>query len=236
MLEDRKRMARRLAALSLAAPLWLFADSLAAGDLGKLSGTIIFSGPRPAAKAEPVTKDHATCGKSKTSQELIVGSGGGLKNAVVYLRGAKGEGKPKSPPVIDQKQCVFLPHVQATVVGSTLELRNSDGVLHNVNGKLPDKSVAFNVAMPMKGQKIKKKLNRAGLLTLSCDAGHMWMSAYIHVFEHGYFAVTGDSGSFSMADVPPGRYELVVWHEKLGQKSQSITVPPAGAQPIKVTF
>ncbi len=59
-----------------------------------------------------------------------------------------------------------------------------------------------------------------------CDAGHTWMSAYIWVSKHPYYAVTDKSGKFEIADVPPGTYKLKAWHEALGTVEQTVTVAP----------
>lgn len=194
---------------------------------GTVRGTVQFRGSA-ARKRLKVTKDHGTCGRTKLSQQLVV-SGGRLANAVVYLKGIT-RGKPgkKGLAVLDQRKCVYVPHVQAALKRSKLELRSSDGVLHNVNGSQNGR-VLFNVAMPMKGQRIRRKLRKAGLIRVKCDAGHTWMRAYIWVFAHPYFAVTGRDGRFELADVPAGSYTLVVWHEKLGTRSARINVAAGGS-------
>lgn len=197
-------------------------------DGGAISGKIVFDGKAPATKKLKVTKDGEVCGQTKDSQELIVGAGGALKNVVVYIKKIK-KGKPvkKDMLVLDQTGCVYEPHVMATVKGAKIELRNSDAILHNIHAVL-GKVIVFNIAMPTKGQKINQKLRQAGLLTVTCDAGHTWMGSFIHVFDHPYFAVTGADGSYQINDLPPGDYELVAWHEKLGTKTSPIKITAKG--------
>ena len=92
----------------------------------------------------------------------------------------------------------------------------------------------YNVALPFKGFSVTKTLApTAGLLRIKCDA-HEWMRAWIVELDHPYFATTDESGKFSIADVPPGTYELVAWHEVMGEKTAKVTVV-AGA-PAKVDF
>ncbi len=203
---------------------------------GSVSGAVTTTAKASTA-AMPVTKDHGTCGHSKKSEELIVGRGGALANAVVYLDKIAA-GKPAAPGAValDQVGCTYAPHVQAAVRGSSIELRSSDPILHNVHGALAGKDLLFNVAMPMKGQKIKKKLKKAGLVQITCDAGHTWMRAYVQVFDHPYFAVTGADGSFKLTDVPAGTYDLVVWHEKLGVRRTKVTVTAGGDSRTAVAF
>ena len=128
----------------------------------------------------------------------------------------------------DNTTCRYEPHVQAFVVGTELHVKNEDAVLHNTHIRLPSSDV-FNYALPEKGQVIKKKVTRPGLMKVGCDAGHTWMSAWIAVFEHPYFAVTDKEGRFSLGDVPPGDYTLMYWHEKLGKASHKFTVTAGGA-------
>jgi hypothetical protein len=81
----------------------------------------------------------------------------------------------------------------------------------------------FNVAMPMRGQRLPAKLTRPGVVRLQCDAGHTWMTAWIYVFDHPLFAVTDQEGHFAIPDAPPGEYTLEYWHEPLdGQGTGTI--------------
>ena len=124
-------------------------------------------------------------------------------------------GKPfqESTPVLDQKNCTYDPHVLLIPVRSKLKIRNSDEVLHNAHGFLRNTDV-FNLAMPRKDQVIEKRMRRAGIVSVKCDAGHTWMSSYVFVMKHPYYAVTDEEGRFSLENVPAGKkYTLRVWHE-----------------------
>ena len=72
-----------------------------------------------------------------------------------------------------------------------------------------------------------QKIRDAGMLKLVCDT-HAWMLGFVHVFDHPYFAVTDDKGTFSLINVPSGTYTLKVWHEDAGVKSQEVTVSERG--------
>lgn len=196
-------------------------------DPGTLKGTVVYGGKTPAAKKIPVTKDGSACGSEVPDESLIVGPSGGLANAVVYLSDITSGAKASPQNItLDQKACVYVPHVQATTQGSSLQILNSDAVLHNVHGYAEagkGRSI-FNLAMPLKGQKLTKTLSKPGNFKMKCDAGHTWMSAFIHVFEHPYFAVTKDDGSFEIKDIPAGTYTLTVWHETLGEVKQKVTI------------
>lgn len=205
--------------VALAGLMW---GGLAWGN-GVVEGTVRLDGPAPALAPLPVVKDTSSCGKEKPNETILLGSQGTLKNVVVYISGVK----PPVPPAptanasVDQQGCVYLPHVQAVTVGTSLTLMNNDRVLHNVHANLGPIQV-FNVAMPIKGQKLPMKLAKPGVIKLQCDAGHTWMSAYLHVFDHPYFAVTDDKGRFVIRDIPPGQHTVEYWHETVGGKGPGV--------------
>jgi hypothetical protein len=191
----------------------LAGPALAAG--GSIQGTVRATKPVPTTAARvPVVKDGGVCGKDAPNETLVVDKGGGLANVVVFVKDAKFSGKPApvANAALDQKQCRYFPHVQALTVGTQLSLMNNDAILHNVHANDTGMTV-FNVAMPIKGQKLPIPMRKPGLMKLQCDAGHTWMNGYIYVFEHPYFAVTDDKGGFTIQDVPPGEYTLELWHE-----------------------
>ena len=198
-------------------------------DGGTIAGAMTYLGKVPPPVVLPIDKDPAVCGKTvKHDEGLIVSAGKGLKNVVVFLDKIE-RGKPVKPgaATLANTECRYEPHVQAFVVGTELAVSNSDPVLHNTHIKLP-RSDVFNYGLPTQGQVVKKKVRRPGLMKVGCDAGHSWMLAWVAVFEHPYFAVTNADGRYTIADVPPGGYTLVFWHEKLGRKTQAIQVTAKG--------
>jgi plastocyanin len=196
----------------LGAALWLSGTPAFAN--GSVTGTVHIASPAPKIAPHPVVKDGGICGHDAPNESVVVGQSGCLRNVVVFVKDARFEGKP--PPVagatLDQKKCRYLPHVQALTVGTPLSLMNNDAVLHNVHANEENMTV-FNVAMPIKGQKLPIPMRKAGLMKLQCDAGHTWMNGWIYVFDHPYFAVTDDGGTFTIKDVPPGEHVLEFWHE-----------------------
>ncbi len=197
-------------------------------DGGKITGVVTLKGKAPAVKTLAVTKDIEYCGKTSPDPRFVINGRKEIKNVVVTIEGIE-KGKKAAPvkgAVLDNSHCVFKPHVQAVTKGSTLTIMNSDPMLHNTHAYVGGKRTAFNLALPLKDQKIKKKLKRPGMYSNKCDAGHTWMSAYIYVSKHPYYAVTDQSGKFEITDVPPGTYTLKVWHEALGTMEQGVTVAP----------
>jgi hypothetical protein len=186
---------------------------------GTIEGTIRLAGPAPATAPRPIAKDASVCGREAASEAVLVGKAGALGNVVVSVTDAHVAGAPA--PVagasLDQRQCRYLPHVQALTVGTPLSVMNNDAILHNVHGNqaragAPALTV-FNVAMPIKGQKLPVPMSKPGLVRLQCDAGHSWMNAWIYVFDHPYYAVTDDAGAFVITGVPAGEHVVELWHE-----------------------
>ena len=204
-----------------------FAGYQAAADNGgTISGTVKFDGTPPAPRKVEVTKDKEVCGlKPHFEEELVVGSGGGIANAVVVLKDAKGTVKPADVN-FDQKGCDYVPHVLAFPAGSTVNIINSDGILHNIH-TASKVNPAFNMAQPKFKKVIKQTVEKPEIIKVNCDA-HGWMHGWWYVTDTPYYAVTDDSGNFTIKDVPPGTYTIEVWQEKLGTQDQKVDVK-AGA-------
>ncbi|HEY4185311.1 MAG TPA: hypothetical protein VGP07_09595 [Polyangia bacterium] len=196
------------------------------GAGGTVEGFVRAEGPCPKLEPVKIGKDASVCGAEQANEAVVAAKDGGLGNVVVSLRAMKPAGTPPAPPpghaAIDQLGCMYRPHVQAVTVGSELILVNSDRVLHNVHGNLGGVTV-FNVAMPIKGQRLPTKLTRPGLVRLQCDAGHSWMNAWISVLAEPTFAVTDATGHFRITDVPAGEYTIEYWHEPTDGKGAGIT-------------
>lgn len=184
---------------------------------GAARGTVRYRGRATIRPATAVPRDQNVCGKEQADRSLEVGPDGGLANAVVWLSSVKHKGAlaPVSGALLDQRACVFEPRVQAVTTGTKVKLNNSDLVLHSVNALLGG-GTTFNVAMPLKDFPLfTKPLQKPGIIRVRCDAGHDWMAAFIHVFDHPHFAVTGSDGRFEIPDVPEGDHTLTVWHERV---------------------
>jgi plastocyanin len=195
---------------------------------GTITGKVTMTGAAPALPPEKRDKNPEVCGTTFPNQTLQVSSSGGVKFVIVYLKDiTKGKAMAPGAAELNQEKCAYHPHAQAIEVGTTLTVLNSDPILHNVHASL-GASTVFNYAMPLKGQRIPKKLTKAGFVKLKCDV-HSWMNGAIGVMDNPYFAITDDEGNFTISDIPPGSYTLAVWHERLGEKSQPVTVA-AGSQ------
>jgi len=201
-------------------------DVTAVADGGSVGGTITLSGPILKLPVRKISKDTQGCGTAaRESQKLIVNGTGGLRNAVVIVEGVRrGKAMPTAAQnaEIDQNKCEYLPHVQVMAVNSEIALRNSDPILHNIQFFQGDNTL-FNIAQPVQGQVNKHKLEKAGTIYVEC-AVHGWMQGNVVVVDNPYYAVTDENGRFSITDLPPGKYQLKIWHEYVGELTREVTV------------
>lgn len=206
---------------------------------GTIQGEVKYVGRISKPKLIPVTKDPDHCGHGGLVEDeaLIVSADGGIKNAIIILEGiTKGKGFEQNvyEATLRMVRCVFYPHVQVLPPGSNLIMSSQDEVLHTIHGYLGRRTI-FNLAFPLPG-KLTKKLRRAksgDFLRFLCDE-HGWMLAYMLVLDHPYFAISDESGSFEIKDIPAGTYTLRAWHEYLGEQSKQVVVPPG--EWIQVNF
>jgi len=202
-------------------------EAIAVTDGGTLSGTVTYDGTPPAAAKIEVTKDPEVCGKEskeKVNPVLLVGAGGGIANVVVTVKAAKGKKLevPATNPVFDQKMCEFHPHVLVFPAGSTIDVINSDGILHNIH-TTSTVNPSQNQAQPKFKPKIQIKVEKPETIAIKCDV-HGWMSGYWVATDTPYVAVTDASGTFKIADLPPGDYDVELWQEKLGKATQKASI------------
>ncbi len=204
---------------------------------GTITGSVRFPEEYPDRQKLTITKDQAVCGAFQYSELFVVSEENhGLKNVVVSLLGAKGKKPEAGMATLNQKKCQYVPHVQAVPVGTTLEILNNDGLLHNVHGyleSLDPQSTVFNKAQPKFLKKIKQTLDKPGTYYFKCDV-HSHMSAYIAVMAHPFYDVTDADGRFTITNVRPGSYTVQAWHEELGTLEKTVTV--TSGKTAEITF
>ncbi len=200
---------------------------------GTISGVVNFKGTAPKPKKLKITRDKKVCDKTPKSAKSLIVSGGKVVNAVVSITNiTKGKEMKAMKVTLDQNGCEYKPHVLAFTAGSTVEILNPDKILHNIHtySKI---NKPFNRAQPKFKKKLTVKLSKPEAVSVKCDV-HGWMSGWFFVAANPYFSVTKDDGAFKLTDVPPGTYNVEVWHETLGKKSQKVTVK--AKQDAKVNF
>lgn len=210
--------------------------TLCAGDI---NGKVTFDGaapkmPRIRMNADPVClKAHK---EPVTGEEVIVNANGTLRNVLIYVK--SGIKKKFDPPTtkleFDQIGCQYTPHVMGIQTGQEVDIVNSDPTLHNVHSLSKD-NPSFNVAQPKKGMVLPKKFDTPEIFKVKCEV-HTWMNAYMGVFSHPYFAVTGDDGTFSLKKLPAGEYTIEAWHEKYGTQTMKVTVGASETKTADFTY
>jgi plastocyanin len=200
---------------------------------------VVFKGNPPKRKSINMSGE-AGCrkgGGETLSEEIIVGSGGGLRN--VYVRVVVGLGDrlfapPETVARMDQRGCVFEPHVLPVQTNQIVTFTSSDQLMHNVRAVASD-NPTFNISMSGKGRTVRRFFPRPEIVRIRCDI-HAWMAAYIPVSEHPFYNVTGDDGSFRIAGLPAGAYQVEAWHESLGSSSLPLTLPEGGHGRLEFSF
>jgi hypothetical protein len=207
-------------AVALMAPGPLSATS----QTGRITGTVTTK----AAGARPlrITIDQRVCGNELPDEAIVTDSAGRLANAVVTLTGVQARQATPGRSIMNER-CRFSPRVQIIRPNSSITTSSTDPILHTTNAQLDGGKVLFNVAVPVPGIEINKTVTSRGLVPLSCNT-HPWMRGWLVVTD-AVTAVTGADGVFALNDVPPGTYDLRVWHESLKGTTQKVTVSPGRA-------
>jgi hypothetical protein len=204
-------------------------------DGATIRGKVKVEGKLPQLPPLQITKYKEIC-KDVPNESLIVGPRQGLRYAVITLEGiTKGKAvERETVHELDNIKCRFSPHVQAASVGQFVLLKNSDPILHTAHAVFENDQPQFNVGL-YPGRVSRKPLVAAGLVKIRCEV-HPWMTAYIVVTEHPYHAISDIYGEYELRDVPPGVYQLKVWHESLGTQERRIEVKPSATQQLDFTF
>jgi plastocyanin len=203
-------------------------------------GSVRFEGKVPAAKAISMAADPV-CAKQHPSpmmaQEVMADANGELQNVIVFVSEGLGDrtfDAPSQAVVVEQKGCMYQPHVLAVRANQPLQLVNDDATSHNIH-PLPANNREWNKAEPP-GSKMEEAFAREEIaIPVKCNV-HPWMRGYIAVFKHPYFAVTGKDGGFDLSNLPPGTYTIKAWHEKLGTSTQRVTIAANETKEINFVF
>ncbi len=233
-------------------------EAAAAEGWGTIKGRVVYDGDAPEPRVlveqgapEEKVRDAKVCAQHTIySEELVVDKETkGIKWAVVWVNRPPKvhpdlEAVPSEPAELNQKGCIYIPHVLAIRQGQKLIIASEDPITHNTNIQ-GFRNNPWNRVLP-EATEGKQTLEGPQLvaesvpLTVACNI-HPWMKAYIAVFKHPYFAVTNDKGEFVIENVPAGKVNLVSWQESLGRgpggrKGIEVEVKPGETVEVTITF
>jgi hypothetical protein len=158
--------------------------------------------------------------------------------AFVYIKAGL-EGKkfdvPKTPVMIEEKDCRYAPHMVGIMVGQDVVIRNSDPHAHCAHIiPFDNKEAQAHHAKP--GMETKKKFERPEVMIKIKDDASTWMNAWVGVLDHPYFAVSGPDGRYDIKGIPPGKYTIEVWHEMYKSVTQEIELKEGDKKAVDLTL
>jgi plastocyanin len=206
-----------------------------------VTGKVSFTGAKPAPKTIDMSANPA-CVKAQggpvKSEEVVVNDTGGVKYAFVYVKSGlpdKTYPVPSTPVTLDQKGCMYTPHVVSVMAGQNIEVKNSDPTNHNIH-PMPKNNQEWNESQsPGSEPKLKTFAREEVMIPVKCQI-HPWMRSYVSVLSHPFHAVTGDDGTFTIKGLPPGTYTVTVVHEKLGTMDMPVTVGAKESKTVDFTL
>ena len=204
---------------------------------GSISGTVTLDGNPPIMGAV-----DTPCGNSKAARAVppvvVKGSHGELANAVIYLKSGLANYRydtPQNKVTLDQKGCMYEPHVVALMTNQPLEIGNDDPVAHNIH-PLAKVNKQWNRSEPPGAPPILTSFPRPELAMHVICKVHPWMSAFLFIFDNPYYAVTSTDGTFDLKNVPPGTYTVEAWQEQFGTQDQTVTIGPNQSKTVAFVF
>jgi hypothetical protein len=212
------------------------------GNEAILAGSIIFNGEVPRImrydmSADPVCEklsvDHHDLNDLLISDQRVV-------NTFVYLKSGEALETyrfevPDSEVVLAHKGCYYEPRILGIRTGQRLAIVNNDPTVHNTH-PTPKYNQEWNMSQAVGSEPFMKSFRRAEQFIPFKDNHHPWEKAMVGVFDHPFFAVSDQFGNYEIRGLPPGKYKLVAWHERLGEQELELTIVPGENRKIDFTF
>ncbi len=209
------------------------------GNMGTVMATVMFKGKIPKRSMLNRKSDPACAKKSMKDETVIVNSNNTLKDVLIRIKPGtvKGPVDMNKEVKIAQHDCMYRPRIQGAVDGQKVSISNDDLTTHNVHvydmRKGEGEESLYNLAQPRGAAEIKKEIEGYEVMKLKCDV-HPWMTGYVVVSDHPFFAVTDNKGMVHLKNVPVGTYTLEAWHGLYGMQTAQVTIAKDSA--AKATF
>ncbi len=210
-----------------------------------ITGSVKFDGKPPRARSIDMAGADEKCaelhgGVRQKPETVVINDNGTLRNVFVWVKTGIDGGSfpmPDGDALLDQRGCIYHPHVQGMRKGQSLVIQTSDPMAHNVHG-YAKANRPFNRSQPAGAADVTIRMRRDEVsppMKVKCDI-HPWMNAYVAVVDHPYYAVTGPDGSFELENLPPGTYTIEAWHEKYDVIEQTITIGDNESRTLDFTY
>ncbi len=239
-----KRLFLFVVCLALLLPAHSRGDAAAAGT-ATITGSVKFEGKKPRSRPIDMAGADEKCaelhgGVRQKPETVIINENGTLRNVFVWVKSGIEGGSypmPEGDAMLDQKGCMYFPHVQGMRKGQSLSIKTSDPTAHNVHGYAKSNR-PFNKSQPAGAANVTVQMRREEVsppMKVKCDI-HPWMNAFVAVVDHPFFSVTGDDGSFKLENLPAGTYTIEAWHEKYEVMEQTVTIGDGEAKTLEFTY
>jgi plastocyanin len=211
-----------------------------AATVGRIAARVVYKGQVPAPKTIVMSSapQCALAHEGPVYDQSVMVRDGRLQNAIVYIdKGLEPYrfAAPTAAVEVDQRGCLYDPHVAVAMVGQPVDFLNSDAEAHNVHG-FPQVVSGWNFILSRKGAKRSLTFEQPEMgIRIGCDI-HPWMRGYLGITAHPFAKVTAADGSVLLEGVPPGEYTLAAWHETLGAKTQKVTLTPKGSVEVEFVY
>jgi hypothetical protein len=223
----------------------ILGQKVSAADEGSITGSVKLSGAAPHMRGIDMSKDPYCVKQHENNpakmENVVVGSGGGLQNVVLYisqgLTGNEASAVPTEEPTFDQKGCMYTPHVLAMDADQKYKVITSDQTAHNIH-PMPTPgagNIGWNKSQPPGAPPIVTSWKAEEIaITVKCNI-HPWMHGWFAVVK-GPYATTDENGSYTIKNVPAGSYTVTAWQEEYGTQAQKVTVSTGKPATADFTF
>jgi hypothetical protein len=232
-------MRTKLGYAAVLAVLAASAIAFAGPSGGGISGKVTYEGTPARQKPIDMSKEPGCAAQHPTpitTETVVVGPGNALVNVVVYISaGAPDESTPPTQAAtVTQKGCQYLPHVVPMVVNQELKVVNADSNSHNIH-PLAKINNEWNKSQPPGTPPFSEKFGKPEFIAVKCNI-HPWMHSSFAVLKNSHYAVSGGDGSFSLPNLPPGKYTITAWHESYGEQTQDVAISGNETKTISFVF